>query len=158
MPRKRVKSKQGTDRKALRQKADAAWLLFWQGNDNDGVKFESREEMRQAWELVRDEYLRNNPLTEPPNYGPWGWWQFDTPEPFELKEIDGLDCSEAAQYQKRQALIKWGLLPADAPDPLKEHIQETYKWYEDRPSEKDAEYYKWKTACIELGLLEAENE
>jgi hypothetical protein len=57
--------------------------------------FSSVEEIRQAWEIIRDEILQDWIRMEPrygsgrpgPGTRPWAWWEFDAPEL--IQRIDG---------------------------------------------------------------------
>lgn len=159
MPKKRVGDKRMGS--ILRKKADDAWLDFLLGFKFDFPTkiFESMDEARQAWELVRDKYLQIDPLTDPNSYGPEAWWLFDCPgAPFVYEDIEGLDFSHARTFQKRQALIAWGILEENAPNPVAECIKDFNSWLLYRPSEWEKyNYPAVRKRWAELGLI-AESE
>jgi len=119
MPSKRVASKKSGHR--LRMLADAAWQYWSFGHLSEGESFENEEEERACWRLVRNQYLEWYPPGKVDShgfveYGVYAWWRWDTPEPVEFWEIEGLPAEYAIRYQKVHYLKSWGLLAQDVKD------------------------------------------
>jgi hypothetical protein len=54
-----------------------------------GRNEEFREaEAREAWEIMREKLLADW-IREAPGCRPWGWWQWDAPQPARRERIDG---------------------------------------------------------------------
>lgn len=168
MPRKRVMSKRQT-RNTLQAKAQAAWLFFWIGCDSLERYFADYEEAKAAWQLVKADYMTWHPPARWP-WGPAGYWMFECPEaPFNPAPIPGLSATDSLAVQKRQALIRWGLIPADTPDPMRERARDTALFRErygpegvpggppKTPAEREEEWAAWlaeRAAWVQLGYLD----
>jgi hypothetical protein len=127
-------------KRRLQKLAEDASSYFMMGFESDNV-FDTYEEAKAAWELVKERYYKWYPIGEIDRFGyinylPEGYWLFDCPgAPFQYEEIEGLGALESHQHQKHLALQKWGIIPKGTPDPqLINEAQQIERLYQTRMS------------------------
>ena len=163
-------------KRALQEKADAAWQYWMLGYLAPGEEFANDDEKHQCWELVRKWHLENYPTGEVDKFGCvelgcYGWWLFETPEAVEFVEMDGLPTEYAVRYQKLQYLKAWGMVPADVKDQeLVMRATETSTYYRrgfyPHPTgvSEEAKMAKWTAieneyqAWLRLGYITEDND
>jgi len=108
-------------KRALQEKADAAWQYWMLGYLAPGEEFANDDEERQCWDLVRKWHIENYPTGNVDKFGCvelgcHGWWKHETPEAVDFVQIEGLPDDFAVRYQKLQYLKSWGMVPVDVKD------------------------------------------
>lgn len=165
----------------LQQLAEKASSYFMMGYERDNP-FSSFEEAKEAWQLVKAWYCSHYTIGAIDKFGyinylPEAWWMFDCPEaPFQYEKIEGLDWLRSKDYQRHQALQRWGIIPMGTPDASINHraneIEVYYQrkvtnslggfWYPFRTATSEADKEaKWeeikaeRAAWVRLGYLTA---
>jgi len=124
-----------------REKAEEGWLYFLMGFEKD-CPFDTPEEAKAAWELVKDDFYEDYTIGAIDEHGqieysPAAWWMFDCPDaPFEVEPIEGLPY--CLQVRQHEALIRWGIIPSGTPDPsLLRRAEEIKRLYDRKMSGND---------------------
>ena len=77
--KKSALAQQGKDHDLI-HRALTIGVMYERDEDDRPLTIPSHEELRSAWEDRRGELLPEF-IAENPGQRPWGWWQFDSPEP-----------------------------------------------------------------------------